>query len=175
LRRQKIKEAAEGASTDVPQLSWGDIRSRKVLDSSISGALAGNVSCSLVILSSSHSTIGGRSGTVPGLVTGAVMCGLLQWAFNEFDIQRITYISRAAHPRPVPSIPAAPTLPIETRPPSFPVAASESPRSLTDQFFSMFGHKISDEEYLDRIKAQRDNHLRRIEQLERERDEKRET
>lgn len=39
----------------------------------------------------------------------------------------------------------------------------------------MLGRKISDEEYLNRVKAQRDNHLRRIEQLERERDEKRET
>ncbi|OJA15186.1 hypothetical protein AZE42_09492 [Rhizopogon vesiculosus] len=166
LRRQKIKEAAEGASTDIPQLTWGDIRSRKVLDSSISGALAGGVL---------NTWKRGRSGTVPGLATGAVMCGLLQWAFNEFDIQRITYISRAAHPRPIPSIPAAPALPIETRPPYFPVTAPEPPRSLTDRFFSMFGYKISDEEYLDRIKAQRDNHLRRIEQLEREREEKRET
>jgi len=43
LRRQGIKEAAEGPSADVSKLTWGDIRSRKVLDSSISGALAGGV------------------------------------------------------------------------------------------------------------------------------------
>lgn len=105
------------------------------------------------------------------------MCGLLQWAFNEFDIMRINYVSRAAHPPPVAAITTAPTQPIETRPSSFPVSVSapEPPRSLTDWIFSMFGHKISDEEYLDRIKAQRDDHLRRIEQLEREHGEKRET
>jgi len=43
LRRQGIKEAAEGPSADASKLTWGDIRSRKVLDSSISGALAGGV------------------------------------------------------------------------------------------------------------------------------------
>jgi len=167
LRRQRLEGAAEGPSTDVSQLTWGDIRSRKVLDSSISGALAGGVL---------NTWKRGRSGTAPGLVTGAMMCGLLQWVFNEFDILRITHISRAVHPRPVPSIPAAPTQPIETRSPAFPVPVPtpEPPRSLTDRIFAMFGHKLSDEEYLDRIKAQRDNHLRRIEQLERELDEKRE-
>jgi hypothetical protein len=142
----------------------------------VASSTPGNVRHSLVLLTSSHSTTGGRSGTAPGLVTGAVMGGLLQWVFNEFDILRITHISRAAHPRPVPSIPAAPTQPIETRPSAFsvPVPTPEPPRSLTDRIFAMFGHKLSDEEYLDRIKAQRDNHLRRIEQLERELDKKRE-
>lgn len=135
----------------------------------------GNVSHPFVFLTASHPSIGGRSGTVPGLVTGVVMCGLLQWAFNEFDIARITYISRVAHPPPVPAMPAAPTRLIEVSPPSFPDTAPEPPKSLTDRIFSMFGHKISDEEYLNRIKAQRDGHLRRIEELERERNEKRET
>ncbi|KAG1756441.1 uncharacterized protein EDB91DRAFT_1041305, partial [Suillus paluster] len=165
LRRQRLKEAKEGAPADVSRLTWGDLRSRKVLDSSISGALAGGVL---------NTWKRGRSGTVPGLVTGAVMCGLLQWAFNEFDILRITHISRVAHTPPVPTIPATPA-PTEYRPPSLPVTTPELPKSLTDQIFAMLGHKISDEEYLDRMKAQRDNHLRRIEQLERERDEKRET
>lgn len=43
LRRQRLKEIVEGAPTDVSRLTWGDIRSRKVLDSSISGALAGGI------------------------------------------------------------------------------------------------------------------------------------
>ncbi|KAG2116655.1 uncharacterized protein F5147DRAFT_769023 [Suillus discolor] len=161
LRRQRLKEIVEGAPTDVSRLTWGDIRSRKVLDSSISGALAGGIL---------NTWKRGRSGTVPGLATGAVMCGLFQWAFNEFDILRITHLSRGVHAQPVPAIPAAPVTTY-----SLPVAAPEPPRSLTDRIFAMFGRKISDEEYLNRVKAQRDNHLRRIEQLERERDEKRET
>jgi hypothetical protein len=98
------------------------------------------------------------------------MCGLFQWASNEFDILRITHVSRVVHTQPAPAIPAAP---VATS--SLPVAAPEPPRSLTDRIFAVFGHRISDEEYLNRVKAQRDNHLRRIEQLERERDEKRET
>ncbi|KAG1754418.1 hypothetical protein EDB19DRAFT_1892422 [Suillus lakei] len=165
LRRQRLEEAAEGSPTDVSRLTWGDIRSRKVPDSSISGALAGGVL---------NTWKRGRSGTVPGLATGAVMCGLLQWAFNEFDILRITHVSRVTHTLPVPATPAAP-VPTEPHHPSLPVAAPEPPRSLADRIFAMFGHRISDKEYLDRVKAQRDNHLRRIEQLERERDEKRET
>lgn len=161
LRRQRLKEAAEGSPTNVSRLTWGDIRSRKVLDSSISGALAGGIL---------NTWKRGRSGTVPGLATGAVMCGLFQWAFNEFDILRITHVSRVVHTQPAPAIPAAP---VATS--SLPVAAPEPPRSLTDRIFAVFGHRISDEEYLNRVKAQRDNHLRRIEQLERERDEERET
>jgi len=136
----------------------------------VASSTPGNVSRSLVPLNNSHSIIGGRSGTVPGLATGAVMCGLFQWASNEFDILRITHVSRVVHTQPAPAIPAAP---VATS--SLPVAAPEPPRSLTDRIFAVFGHRISDEEYLNRVKAQRDNHLRRIEQLERERDEKRET
>lgn len=160
-RRQRLEEAADGAPTNVSRLTWGDIRSRKVLDSSISGALAGSIL---------NTWKRGRSGTVPGLATGAVMCGLFQWAFNEFDILRITHVSRVVHTQPVPVTPA---VPVSTY--SLPVAAPESPKSLTDRILAMFGRRISDEEYLNRVKAQRDDHLRRIEQLERERDEKRET
>ncbi|KAG2349561.1 hypothetical protein BDR05DRAFT_237797 [Suillus weaverae] len=160
LRRQKLKETAEVVPTNVSQLTWGDIRSRKVLDSSISGALAGSIL---------NTWKRGRSGTVPGLATGAVMCGLFQWAFNEFDILRITHVSRVVHTQPVPVTPAA-SVPTH----SLPIAAPEPPRSLTDRIFAVFGHRISDEEYLNRVITQRDNHLRRIEQLERERDEKRE-
>ncbi|KAG1891352.1 hypothetical protein F4604DRAFT_1567352, partial [Suillus subluteus] len=152
--------AVEGAPTNVSRLTWGDIRSRKVLDSSISGALAGGI----------LNTWKRESGTAPGLVTGAVMCGLFQWAFNEFDILRITHVSKVVHTQPVPAVPAAPVATY-----SLPVAAPEPPKSFTDRIFAMFGRRISDEEYLNRVKAQRDNHLRRIEQLERERDEKRET
>jgi len=141
----------------------------------VASSTPGNVSRPFVLFTVSHSRIGGRSGTVPGFATGALMCGLLQWAFNEFDILRINHVSREAQPPPVSTISAVPSRPIEIPPPSIPVTAPESPRSLTDRIFSMFGHKISDEEYLDRIKAQRDGHLRRIEQLERERGGKRET
>jgi hypothetical protein len=130
----------------------------------------GSVSRSLVPLNNSHSILGGKSGTIPGLATGAVMCGLFQWAFNEFDILRITHVSQVVHTQPVSVIPAAP-VPIH----SLPAAALEPPRTLTDRIFAVFGHRISDEEYLNRVKAQRDHHLRRIEQLERERGEKCET
>lgn len=157
LRRQRLREASEVAPA---KLTWGDIRSHKILDSSISGALAGSIL---------NTWKRGRSGTIPGLATGAVMCGLFQWAFNEFDILRITHVSRVVHTQPVPVTPAAPV------PTYLPVAAPEPPRTLTDRIFAVFGHRISDEEYLNRVKAQRDHHLRRIEQLERERDEKRET
>ncbi|KAG1762467.1 hypothetical protein EDD22DRAFT_891635 [Suillus occidentalis] len=153
LRRQRLREAA-GDPANISKLTWGDIRSRKVLDSSISGALAGS----------------GKSGTIPGLATGAVMCGLFQWAFNEFDILRISHVSQVVHTQPVPVIPA---VPVPTY--SLAVAAPEPPKTLTDRIFAVFGHRISDEEYLNRVKAQRDHHLRRIEQLERERGEKRET
>lgn len=43
LRRQRLREAAEVDPANISRLTWGDIRSRKVLDSSISGALAGSI------------------------------------------------------------------------------------------------------------------------------------
>lgn len=159
-RRQRLREAT-GDPANVSRLTWGDIRSRKVLDSSISGALAGSIL---------NTWKRGKLGTIPGLATGAVLCGLFQWAFNEFDILRITHVSQVVHTQPVPVIPA---VPVPTY--SLAVAAPEPSRTLTDRVFAVFGHRISDEEYLNRVKAQRDHHLRRIEQLERERGEKRET
>lgn len=118
-------------------------------------------------------TLGGRHGLAPGLATGALICTLLQWGFNEFNILRIRYVSaKSATPvqhtihksidqsssaeseSPTPA--AMQPTPVET--PSY--------HSPMDHIFSMFGRRVSDEKYLERLKMERDSYLRRIAELE---------
>ncbi|KAH7926622.1 hypothetical protein BV22DRAFT_1104149 [Leucogyrophana mollusca] len=146
------------ASLDEPSLTWFDLRTTNLLDSTISGAFAGGIL---------NAWKRGRSGLVPGITTGAVMCAVLQWTFNEFDILRINYALRAR----ATSTSAAPALPINVVAPQLPkpvVAQPSESQPLLDRILSKLGHKMSDEEYLKRMKAQRTAHLRRIEELEQE-------
>lgn len=121
-------------------------------------------------------TLGGRRGLVPGLTTGAIMCTLLQWGFNEFNILRIRYVYANSV---VPSQPtiresidavqsalAEPSTSATIQPAS---VESAIPRSLMDRILSIFGQRVSNEEYLERLKVERDSYLRRIAELEEKR------
>jgi hypothetical protein len=82
---------------------------------------------------------------------GSVFCTLGQLIFNEFGVQRIKYISRM-HLIPSPS----PT-PI----------ASEPSKPLFDRMIHAIGlNRLSDEEYLARLREKRATYLRRIANLE---------
>ena len=99
------------------------------------------------------------------------MCTLLQWCFNEFNIVRIRYVSANLVVPQYGSVGVAqrsstsiePLTPTAMQP--IPIETSTS-RSLIDRMLSLFGERVSDEKYLERLKRERDSHLRRIAELE---------
>ncbi|KAG6335846.1 hypothetical protein ID866_3236 [Astraeus odoratus] len=139
-RRRELKNIVDGLPREEQPLSWSDVRTFRLLDSAISGAMAGGI---LNVWKR------GRVGFMPGLGTGALVCTLLQWSANEFNILRISYVSRkttvSSH---------------MTQPPG--------EESWGDRVFSLFGRRVSDGDYLNRLRAERDAHLRRIEELEKD-------
>jgi len=130
-------------------LSWSDFRSHKLLDSSLSGAAAGG------LLNGWRS---GRRAIVPGITTGAFVCGLLQLIFNEVGVTRIKYLSQ---PKPESSMGKSSSTPQLSQPPSEPVIP------FVERIMISLGlHKLSDEEYLKRLKQTRDGYLQQIKKLE---------
>lgn len=165
LRRKNMKDL-DGISRAREILTWSDIRTSYLLDSAISGAISGGIL---------NTWKRGRAGLVPGLGTGALMCTILQWTVNEFDIFRIGYVSRqttefipATNDTAKRSL-AENTLPSPTYPTSFQPFKG---KSWKDRVLSVFGRHVSDEDYLKRLKTERDTYLCRIEELERELHEK---
>ena len=112
---------------------------------------------------------GGRQGTVPGLCTGAFVCMLLQWTYNELGILRVKFVSRSRHIQVAPSYEAQLR---STSPPASDLPGHSKPWS-HNIFDSLGFRRISDDEYLAKMKATRDVYLRQIEVLEREPEEKR--
>jgi hypothetical protein len=114
---------------------------------------------------------GGRPGLVPGLCTGAFICTLLQWTYNELGIAKVKFVSRNRRSQVAPAPP-------NLQPPSSPSLTSnnrptEPPRPFSYKILSFLGfQRISDEEHLTKMKATRDHYLRQIEVLEREAEEK---
>ncbi|KAH7912151.1 hypothetical protein BJ138DRAFT_1084220 [Hygrophoropsis aurantiaca] len=148
-RRRKL--GVKSSDIDESPLTWSDFRTAKLLDSSVSGALAGGIL---------NTFKRGRPGLVPGTTTGAVLCTILQWTFNELDILRIKYASRNS-----PSI-GAPVRASEEQSQEPIIPPVQETKSIMDRILSKFAHKMTDEEYLKRMKAQREAHLRRIAELE---------
>lgn len=145
------------------------------MDSRVAFSTHGNVRQVILgyYLSLSSYTLGGRRGSAPGLTTGALMCTLLQWCFNEFNIFRIRYVSAnsaaPAHRTIHSSVDAGQSSPAEPSTPTAmqPISVETSTyRSSIDRIFSMFGQRVSDQKYLERLKMERDSHLRRIAELE---------
>lgn len=110
---------------------------------------------------------GGRLGIVPGLCTGGVVCALLQWTYNELSIRRIKYVSRIVRhssPQISPAVPAS-----QPSTPPAPSVLPEPSNRWGDRVLQTLGFRsLSDEELLAKLKATRDEHLRRIKVLEKE-------
>jgi hypothetical protein len=156
---------ADGAMT------WGAMRSHHTLDSAVSGGITGSVlntwkrsylSWVLQLRIESDSMVlplGGTRGTFTGLTFGSVFCTLGQLLYNEFGVQRIKFISRRY---PIPSEPP-------TRTPIV-LEASEPPapkQPLLDRIIHAMGlNRLSNEEYLVRLREERAAYLRRIADLE---------
>ena len=103
-----------------------------------------------VRLGSDSISLGGTRGTLTGMMFGSVFCTLGQMLYNEIGVQRIKFISRR-YPIP-PQLPTPPPVP---------------KKSLLDRMVHAIGvNKLSDEEYLAKMREDRAAYLRRIAKLE---------
>ncbi|TFK63230.1 hypothetical protein BDN72DRAFT_776151 [Pluteus cervinus] len=120
------------------------LRTQKLLDTSLSGALAGGL------------IRGWKSGPraiIPGAIMAASVCSLLQLAYNELGLRRLQYLMHP--PQPVVEVPLPQPEVVPTQ------------KSISDRIASLLGMQtVSDEQYLMRLKKTRDMHLKRIEELE---------
>ncbi|KAJ7775036.1 hypothetical protein B0H16DRAFT_1303382, partial [Mycena metata] len=141
--RERRREEIQNNNAPRENISWWSLRRHNLLDSGVSGAATGGLLRGLTM---------GRRTVVPAAITAGIACVLFQAAYNELGIQRIKYVGRLSQqPKAVPAAP----------PPAGP--------SLTARILGAFGVKpLSDEELLLRFKRERDKHLKRIEELERE-------
>ena len=128
-------------------------------------------------------------GAPAGAITASLMCTLLQFAVNEAAVFRVRYVSKRLQSIPGPS--EGPTSPIHTEsvltsPPSSttvrnptpalphePISSYPSSNStsgsapLSERLLALIGvKKMSDEEYLERLRKRRDGYLKRIQELE---------
>lgn len=105
----------------------------------------------------SHTSLAGPAAVLPGAVTAGVICVLLQYAVNEADIARLRYISQQRHES-------------TSQPPSLQHTLVPEPSpTLMERIIHAVGiRKMTEDEYLERMKKTRDHHLHRIAELERQ-------
>ena len=87
---------------------------------------------------------------LPGAITSALLCSTVQLIGNEIGVQRVKYVSRRRAPNQKTSA-------VETPP-------SESWMQLL--FRSIGFQRVAQDEYLSRLKRERDAYLARIAELE---------
>jgi len=135
-----------------------------VLDSAVSGTVAGGL---LRALKS------GPRAAVPGAITVGTICTLLQLGYNEVGIQRLKFISRGQNSEAVSRSTVMPQAKIDAEASE---DTAEQPSPWKEKVLSIMGvRKVSEEEYLERLKVQRKHHLIRIQQLEQKLEEERKT
>ncbi|TCD62177.1 hypothetical protein EIP91_007261 [Steccherinum ochraceum] len=164
-RRAELDAKERGAKLEQEKLDWWDMRSHKVPDTAVSGAVTGGVL---------YAWRRGRAGILPGAVTAMVACTALQLALNELGVVRLKMIQRrlteAQAIEADPSQQQLPSPPVVT-PTKQPMTVVPPPPSnpMSQRVFGWFGfRKVSDEDYLERLKLERDAHLQRIAELEKE-------
>ncbi|KAJ7174016.1 hypothetical protein C8R43DRAFT_634420 [Mycena crocata] len=129
---------------DAGPLSWSSLRKEKLVDSGVSGAATGGML---------RGMMAGRGTVAPAALTAGMACIILQAAYNEVRVQRIKYVGKISRP------PKSNPVPTE--------APSKQP--LSSRILGFFGLKvITDEELLTRLKREREGHLKKIQELERE-------
>ncbi|KIK08812.1 hypothetical protein K443DRAFT_672331 [Laccaria amethystina LaAM-08-1] len=141
-------------SNDSEQLTWSEIRTNKLLDTAVSGAAAGG------LLRAWRS---GLRSVLPGAISAAALCTILQLAYNEAAVTRLRYVSKL---KETGQMPVAPTPPPPDSSERVPVAQ----RILT----ALGLIQVSDEEYFLKLKRTRAVYQKRIIELERQSEEERE-
>ncbi|KAI0054019.1 hypothetical protein FA95DRAFT_1600518 [Auriscalpium vulgare] len=144
-RRRMLREEWPSDSPPLANLTWWDMRTHCVPDSMLSGAFTGSIL---------NAWRRGSRGVLPGLAFGALGCSIVQLLYNEVEVQRVKYVSRTLR--------EASTRAAE------PVESPETKRPFIERVKGLFGMKtLSDDEYLEQLKADRDRFLTRIAELER--------
>lgn len=162
-----------GPSTEEPsgRLSWTDLRKRHVLDSSIAGAMVG---------AAVNAFKRGAAGMPAGAITAGIACSLAQVLVNEANIQRVKYASSfSTFSPPRESLSSnsefwsedgSTATDLQRTLPAVPEPTQR--KSFLDHVLRLVGvTRLTDEEYLQKLKVQRERVLKRIQDLE---DEKRE-
>jgi len=140
--------ALSEVSRDGDVVTWGAMRLHRTLDAALSGGITGSVL---------NTWRRGTRGAFTGMVFGSVFCTLGQVLYNELGVQRIKFISRRY------AIPSQPLTPVVAPLPEPPVPK----QPLFDRMIHAFGLKrLSDEDYLAKMKEERAAYLRRIAKLE---------
>ncbi|KZT09650.1 uncharacterized protein LAESUDRAFT_646500, partial [Laetiporus sulphureus 93-53] len=155
---RRIREIQEQRASGVrtgEKLGWWDMRMYRVPDTALSGAFTGAVL---------NAWRRGRTGIVPGITTGGIVCAIIQFAFNEVGVARVKYISKK--------------LRAQQEPTRAPIASSSSPSGSVDaspwtarldRLLTLFGFtRMSDEEYVTKLKAKRASYLEQIADLEKQ-------
>ncbi|KAF5373728.1 hypothetical protein D9758_000727 [Tetrapyrgos nigripes] len=156
-------EARLKPGEESPELTWNQIRTDRLLDSGTSGFATGGIIRGLAA---------GPRAILPGGFTAGVLCSVLQYMYNELKVARLIYLSHEL--KNSPSRPTSNTTDSQPRTVvvhnGLPSPASPG-KTWTSTLLEYIGVKsISDEEYLKVLKSQRDGHLKRIVELEKESD-----
>ncbi|KAJ6630597.1 hypothetical protein B0H10DRAFT_836527 [Mycena sp. CBHHK59/15] len=168
--RQRGEAVAENKATP-EHLSWSRLRTHNLIDSGLSGAITGGILRGIV---------SGRRMTAPAAVTTGVACVILQAVYNELGIQRIKYVGKTLSQNspntllPSPQDTLSPDA--QTAWPAPDVTLQEEANAepaakplVTARILGIFGVKmLSDDEILVKLKRQRDEHLVKIKELEKE-------
>ncbi|KAH9063480.1 hypothetical protein EDB87DRAFT_1603957 [Lactarius vividus] len=130
-------------------VTWRAMRLHHTIDSALSGGFTGGVW---------NTWRRGTRGTLSGMMFGSVFCAVGQLIYNELGVQRVKFVSRtsfaASHRPPLPSAPGI-TEPLAPKEPLF------------DRMIHAIGlKKVSDEEYLAQMRAERATYLQKIAELE---------
>ncbi|EDR03193.1 uncharacterized protein LACBIDRAFT_295264 [Laccaria bicolor S238N-H82] len=142
------------SSSNDSELTWSEIRTNKLLDTAVSGAAAGGL---LRVWRS------GLRSILPGAISAAALCTILQLAYNEAAVARLRYVSKL---KETGQMPVAPTPPPPEPSERVPVAQ----RILT----ALGLIHVSDEEYLLKLKRTRAVYQKRIIELEQQSEAERE-
>ncbi|KAF9645296.1 hypothetical protein BDM02DRAFT_3120436 [Thelephora ganbajun] len=142
-QRQARVIGVDVSEEPLPSPTFGEMRFTHVPDTTVSGAIAG------ALLTSWKS---GYRRALPGAVTSALFCATLQLIGNELGVQRVKYVSG----RQISNQTAQ--------------AVDNSPsESWTQLLFRSIGfQRVAQDEYLSRLKRERDAYLARIAELEKQ-------
>ncbi|KAF8969645.1 hypothetical protein BDZ97DRAFT_2072267 [Flammula alnicola] len=159
-RRELGIDAPSSEALSPSPIALPELRTNKLLDSGVSGAVTGG------LLRGIRS---GRRAALPGMLTGAVACTLLQYGYNQLNLLRLRYISKVkGEDRTTGDVPVLRTGSDGT------TQAGERPVSFLEAVLKTIGMKpISDEEYLAKLKKTREVYLTRIAELEGQAEEER--
>ncbi|KAF8607327.1 hypothetical protein BDV93DRAFT_307447 [Ceratobasidium sp. AG-I] len=150
------------------------IRQNKLLDTALSGALAG---------AGLNAWRRGPRAIIPGAITASLACALLQFAVNELSVQRIRYVAGtpvpagilAAAPSTVPASPstiAATRIPVavvlQPPPEDKPLPKPRSQKIVDTISYVIPLTRLDDKEYLERLEKKRDVIDGKIDRLHKE-------